>query len=102
MFETIEYEYKPPAQRTVCADGVSLSIQGSAFTYCLPRNNAGPYSHMEVGLIENEAGEAISPPETWAEYADGDFPNDVYGYVPVELIEAFIADHGGRKQSGGL
>jgi hypothetical protein len=38
----------------------------------------------------------MTPPDTWQNYADGEFPSDVYGYVPVELVEAFIESHGGR------
>lgn len=84
-----------PAVR--CKDGTSLSVQGSHMHYCTPRDDDGPYTEMEVGFITSPNGQRLAPPDTWREYADGDFPSTVYGYVPVELIEAFIADHGGRK-----
>lgn len=85
--------------RTICSDGVSLSIQASRTHYCKPREDEGPYVAMEVGFIYDANGDQLSPPETWADYTDGpEFPNDVYGYVPVEMIESFIADHGGRKE----
>jgi hypothetical protein len=64
--------------------------------YCTPREDKGPYLAMEVGYILDANGDQLTPPESWADYTDGPaFPNDVYGYVPVELIESFIADHGG-------
>lgn len=96
MTDFPDCEYKRPSPRTICADGVSLSIQGNVVAYCLPRNNAGPYTHMEVGFISDKEKKPMAPPQSWADYADGDFPSDVYGWVPVELIEAFIAEHGGR------
>lgn len=84
--------------RTICSDGVSLSIQASSTHYCTPREDQGPYLAMEFGYIQDANGDRLAPPETWADYTDGpEFPNDVYGYVPVEMIESFIADHGERK-----
>lgn len=93
----MDFNYKPRAARTVCADGTSLSIQASQFHYCTPRDDQGPYTKKEVGFIFDAAGQQMAPPESWAEYADGDFPSDVYGWVPVDLIEEFIVAHGGRK-----
>lgn len=84
--------------RVFCNDGTSLSIQASRGHYCQPREDEGPYWAMEVGFIKDANGNELTPPESWAEYADGPkFPNDVYGYVPVEMIDAFIADHGGLR-----
>jgi hypothetical protein len=51
---------------------------------------------FEVGYILDKSGHPMTPPEDWREYSDGDFPSTVYGYVPVELVEAFIESHGGR------
>lgn len=75
----------------VCNDGTTLSVQVGESLYCTPRDNEGPWTQVEVGFP------SVNPPESWAEYADGSFPCDVYGYVPVSLVEAFIAKHGGRK-----
>ena len=85
--------------RTICNDGTSLSIQASRTHYCKPRCDEGPYYQMEVGYIQDANGDTLAPPESWGAYTDGpEFLNDVYGYVPVELIDAFIAEHGGKKQ----
>lgn len=75
----------------VLANGVSLSVQASSFHYCSPRNDSGPYYEFEVGFISDKKQNRITPPETWREYADGDFPNDVYGRVPKKLVVDFIA-----------
>jgi len=87
---------KPIAPRIKCVDGVSLSVQASQYAYCLPRQDEGPYHAVEVGFIEDADGKPMVPPESWAEFADGQFPSDVYGYVPVEIVESFIETHGGR------
>lgn len=90
--------FKGIAAKVTCADGVTLSVQASRTHYCTPRVDEAEYTHKEVGFIEDENGKCITPPESWRQHTDGDnFPNDVYGYVPVALIEEFIAAHGGRK-----
>ncbi len=84
--------------RIKCADGVSLNVQASAFCYCEPRIDEiaewTGYEKVEVGYIEN-----ADPPEEWRQYADGDFPSDVYGWVTVPLVQKFIADHGGEVKN---
>lgn len=81
--------------RIVCKDGVSLSVQGSQYTYCAPRDDEGPYYQVEVGFIKNADKKQLTPPTSWEEYSDGEFPSDIYSYIPVELVEAFITEHGG-------
>lgn len=73
----------------VCKDGTRLSVQASEMHYATPRNNSGPYTQVEVGFP------TVNPPETWAEYADGSFPSDVYAYIPLTLVQQFIDEHGG-------
>ena len=79
------------APKIHCVDGAIVSVQASEWHYCTPRNNHGPYTHVEVGYP------STNPPDLWAVYADGEFPSDVYGYVPVELVEQFIESHGGER-----
>ena len=78
-----------------CMDGTILSVQASHYHYCWPRNDFGPYESMEVGYP------TAPPPDSWRKYLDGDPDDDpcssVYGYVPVELVEEFVALHGGEK-----
>ena len=88
--------------RVYCNDGVSLSIQAGKSKYCTPRDDDGPYWTMEVGFIRDANGVLMAPPESWAAHSDGPFPSSIYGYVPVEMIDAFIAEHGGKKESGTI
>ena len=94
---------KPNNPRITCADGVSLSVQASEFHYCSPRLNEidhwADYSAVEVGYIEDTDGNAFTPPDEWSEYADGAFPASVYGYVPTEMVKAFIEEHGGAEST---
>ena len=85
------YSYKELASKIVCQDGVEISVQCSRFHYCEPRSDDGPYTAVEVGFPTED------PPESWAEYADGNYPADVYGYVPAELVRQFIESHGGEQ-----
>ena len=89
------FKFKGIAPWVECQDGTRLSVQASETHYCTPRTNDGPYSHVEVGFP------TVAPPDTWAEYFDGDWDTDartdsVYGYVPVELVREYIESHGGE------
>lgn len=85
-------EWKELAPRIRCMDGTTLSVQASEYTYCRPRDNYGPYTHVEVGY-PSRVFEQLLP------YIDGDAdtnPTDtVYGYVPIEIVEECIAECGG-------
>jgi hypothetical protein len=85
------------APRIVCVDGFSMSVQASSCHYCSPRENDGPYSSVEVGFPSARV-------ETFMPYIDGDEDTDptetVYGYVPVEIVAAVVAEHGGFKTAG--
>ena len=89
------YSIKRPAERIVCVDGESLSVQVGSNLYCAPKNNEGPYTEVEVGFP------SVSPPDTWARYFEGDWETDdhtgsVYAYVPVALVREFIEAHSGE------
>ena len=78
-------------ERVVCADGASVSIQAGSGIYSTPRDNEGPYTHVEAGFP------SVEPPASWREYAEN--PNDlcdtVYGYMPYDCVDEFINVHGG-------
>ena len=84
------YQIKELHDHIFCADGTKVSVQASHTHYCTPRNDTGPYTRLEVGYP------SADPPEAWAKYADGEYPSDVYGYVPVAMIREFIEAHGGE------
>jgi len=74
----------------VCGDGLELSVQASHTHYCLPRENDGPYSAVEIGFPSDVIPEIMQWAETPATPLE-----TVYGYVPVEVVDAVIAAHGG-------
>jgi hypothetical protein len=73
-----------------CADGLKLSVQASFSHYCTPRNSVGPWVAVEIGFPSERV-------EEFMEYAENpDDPTDtVYGYVPVEVVEAVVNNRGG-------
>lgn len=78
------------ADRIKCADGLTLSVQASEYHYCIPRLSVGPWSHVEVGYPSERVGELMPYVE------DENYPCDtVYGAVPVDVVDAVIAEHGG-------
>lgn len=74
-------ENRPEA---VCADGFTMSIQASDSHYCR-RNDDGSYASVEIGF-----------PSAFEILLD-DYTDDyeVYGYVPLDVVDAVIAKHGG-------
>ena len=84
---------KKKNERVVCADGFTMSVQADDFTYCLPRNDKGPYTAVEIGF-PSEYEELIID---WAE--DKASPTDtVYGYVPAHIVSLVLAKHGGMVE----
>ena len=66
------------------ASGALLSVQASDFHYCLPRDDMGPYTHVEV--------EHPDAPEEWAPRRSWE---TIYAYVPIEMVAAEIDRLGG-------
>lgn len=86
------FSWKGLYPRIVCNNGVSFSVQASSFHYCIPRDNNGPYSHVEVGFLER-----TEHPSEWQEYREGK-DGDIYAYIPIELVVDFIRQNGGISQ----
>lgn len=90
------------------ADGAVISVRAGSAAYCTPRPHpiaalatapegyAGPYTHLEVRLYGPLVGR-----EAWAEY-NADFAPAaeavLFGPVPVELVRALVAEHGGEHE----
>lgn len=83
---------KEQTPRIYCMDGFTLSVQAGETLYCSPRDNYGPWYSVEVGFPSERVEEFIP-------YIDGgedaDPTGSVYGYVPIDIVEKVIADHGG-------
>lgn len=85
------YEYLELAPRVQCVDGFNMSVQASRLHYCTPRDNdASRYEAVEIGypnMLEADILEYAKNPDSPTE--------TVYGYVPVEIVDAVIIKHGG-------
>jgi hypothetical protein len=76
--------------RIACADGFSMSVQAGVALYSSPRDDAESYSMVEIGFPSERVDEFMKYAE------DPDKPTDtVYAYVPVGIVDAVIARHGG-------
>ena len=90
-----QIEYNP---RIVCADGFSMSVQAHAGSYCTPRQNEGPHTHMEGGYPSSAPldPELLASRENACEGTTGGDPCEtVYPYVAREVFEREFALHGG-------
>ncbi|MBC9130692.1 hypothetical protein FcAc13_05140 [Frischella sp. Ac13] len=81
--------------RIICKDGFTFSIQCGSLFYSEPRREfkaAEKYSAFELGF-PSHADELIS------EYAEDEQKptRTVYAYVPREVVEQLINNHGGIK-----
>ena len=88
------YGYQETRPRIVCKDGFSMSVQAGVGIYSLPRANLknGIYTAVEIGF-PSEKEDLI------CKYAENPnyYTETVYGYVPIEVVEAVIEKHGGMK-----
>lgn len=81
--------------RIKCTDGFNMSVQANFGAYCEPRNDAGPWTHVEVGYPS--APEKLLLP--WIESAADESPTaTVYPYVPIEVIDTVVAMHNAAKR----
>jgi hypothetical protein len=79
-----------PAIRTKA--GRVLSVQASPGHYCNPKHSEGPYGSVEVMVIKGPV------PRTFIRNNGGRFStDDVYGWVPVTLVEAVVEQDGGLE-----
>ena len=82
--------------RITCKDGFNISVQGSSFNYATPREDNPPngYTHVECGYPSTTPKTAEL--KAYAEcFGDSDYTETVYGYVPVEVVQAELDAHGG-------
>jgi hypothetical protein len=84
----------PLAKRIECADGFSISVQATYGAYCSPRRNIGPWYEVACGFPSDTPDIIMAYAETPEKPTE-----TVYGYVPVDLVEQLIAQHGGAKEA---
>ena len=84
-------------KRAVCADGFTVSVQASEFSYCTPRDNIGPWTAVECGfpsakdpVLEEYAEDPSAPIDK-----DDKTVQTVYPYVPSDVVMSIIESHGG-------
>lgn len=80
-----------------CADGFRVSIVAGGLAYSTPRSESGPYSAVEVGYPNR----VPTPFAEWDAYeiidtVDEPQERKIYGWVPVNMVRALIASHGGE------
>ena len=86
------FSRKPINRPIVCHDGFEMSVQASENHYSIPRQDDGPYTHVEVGF-PSEKVDLLMP---YAENADADDPTEeVYAWVPAEVVMAIVIAHDG-------
>jgi hypothetical protein len=68
--------YPGPAGQIVCADGTRFSVQAGEFVYCTPRDNVGPWTHVEVMACTRDV-----VPQHWEQDDDR-----IGGYIPIQCV----------------
>jgi hypothetical protein len=88
--DDIQKEYnspiKPQNPAVKFRDGM-LSIQASAFNYCHPKHDHGPYTCFEVAYLLNDSVFANIPELQ-------DTGDDVYGYVDIKQVISLLYNEG--------
>ena len=82
--------------RITCKDGFNISVQGSSFSYAKPREDNPPngYTHVECGF-PSTTPKTVELRNYAERFGGSDYTETVYGYVPVEVVQAELEAHGG-------
>lgn len=76
----------------ICHDGARLSVQANRTFWCVPRNDVGPYTAVEVMVPHGSP----KPPASWAKYREPSPPTiRIYAKLPVALVHEYLDAHGG-------
>ena len=87
--------YKPLRGRITCMDGFSMSVQASSAHVCIPRDDRGPYSAVEVGY-PSETEILLLPYSDGMSEICGSAPA-MYANVPAEVIREVVNKHHGLR-----
>jgi len=74
-----------------CQDGTVISVQGSYYSYCEPKDNMGQYYLLDIAMSDE-----IKVPSSWKREDLGDGRTN-YGFVPVGDLRRLVEIHGGVK-----
>ena len=87
---------KPHNPRIECKDGFTISVQAHDGAYCTPRSDypSTPYTHVECGY-PNRTPKTVELLEYAELCGTSDYKETVYGWVPVEVVQAELDAHGG-------
>ena len=89
-------------QAVICNDGFRMSVQAGEQLYSSPRSyTKEDYEEAEVGFPSEHEPLIDEYVERYSE-EDLDYTQRVYPYVPVTVIDAVIAKHGGIDESAVL
>lgn len=83
--------FRMPVGAITCRDGTQFSVQASRFTYCSPRNDQGPWTHVEVMTLTDGV-----TPRNW----EHDAGENLAGYVPIEAVAREIRERGYLQVEG--
>lgn len=85
-----------PRRAFRCTDGFTLSIQASSGTHCTPKTDDGPWTHVEVMLVDGK----LHYRREWDAYDGNQYDdlewantNEPYSWVPVELVNRELEWH---------
>ena len=82
--------------RITCKDSFTISVQARDGAYCTPREDYPdtPYTNVECGYPSSKpTTEALLK---YAEcFGSHGYTDTVYGYVPIEVVQAELDTHGG-------
>ena len=83
-----------PRPALICKDGFEVSVQAGEYLYCHPRQDDCDYDEVEIGFMK--------PFDKWiVDELNKGYTNkslseeDVYGYVPIGMVDELLEKHGG-------
>lgn len=80
-----------------CADGFTISVQASSMHMCHPRDDTGPYTHVEIGYPSSIEPLLFSYVDFLTTEENPSWTEAVYPHVPIELAAAILELHGGAE-----
>ena len=86
---------EPLRGHITCLDGFTMSVQASSAHVCIPRNDHGPHSAVEVGY-PSETEPLLMPYSDGMSEICGSAPT-MYANVPAEVIMNVVCKHCGLR-----